>query len=283
MEKGSGAVNDGMADALADRGRTVRLLSEEHELRTILGQPSDLVKTKIVSRLNHLTRQFIERSPFLCLATSDAAGCRDVSPRGDAPVFVRILDDQTLLIPDRPGNRLADSLCNVLANPRVGLLFILPGIDDTFRVNGRACITDDEDLLAPSQAEAKPPRLGILVAIEEAYTQCGKAFLRSSLWDGTRHLQAYQQELPMDVNATSPDLITLRDQPPSRLALATELATQALDRVISEEEGAQTLSFELNLSGKVLSSVADVDALLDTLRERLLAQLKENKVKVRLK
>jgi len=118
--------------------------------------------------------------------TSDAEGRCDVSPRGDPAGFVRILDDRTLLIPERPGNRLADSLRNVLANPQLGLLFIVPGATDTFRVNGRAVITTDAALLAPSAVEGKVPRLGLIVDIDEAYTQCSKAFLRSHLWDPAR-------------------------------------------------------------------------------------------------
>ena len=102
---------------------------------------------------------------------------------------MRILDDATLLIPERPGNRLADSLKNLLSNRRIGLLFVIPGVTDTFRVNGRATITTDAELLAPCVVEEKAPRLGILVDIEEAYTQCSKAFLRSHLWDPSRFIE----------------------------------------------------------------------------------------------
>jgi PPOX class probable FMN-dependent enzyme len=110
----------------------------------------------------------------------------DLSPRGDPAGFVSILDDRTLLLPERPGNRLADSLRNMPANPRIGLLFIVPGVTDTFRINGRATIPTDELLLAPCAVESKVPVLVILVDIEEAYTQCSKALLRSKLWDPTR-------------------------------------------------------------------------------------------------
>lgn len=132
------------------------------------------------------TRRFVELAPFACLATSDAHGTCDVSPRGDPPGFVRILDDRTLLVPERPGNRLADTLRNILENPRVAVLFVIPGVGETFRVNGRATLVTDAALLAPSAIEGKPPKLGILVDIEAAYTQCPKAFLRSQLWDPTR-------------------------------------------------------------------------------------------------
>jgi PPOX class probable FMN-dependent enzyme len=165
---------------------TPKIISTEAQLRALIGEPAELTCAKISNRLNPMTRLYIERSPFVCLATSDAAGHCDLSPRGDPAGFVRILDERTLLLPERPGNRLADTLRNVLANPHIGLLFVVPGVTDTFRVNGRATVTVDAELLAPCAVEGKPPRLGILVDIEEAYTQCSKAFLRSHLWDPER-------------------------------------------------------------------------------------------------
>lgn len=165
---------------------TADVIRSEAQLRALLGEPAPLTCAKISDRLNAMTRLFVERSPFACLATSDAAGGCDLSPRGDPAGFVRILDERTLLIPERPGNRLADSLRNILANPHVGLLFIVPGATDTLRVNGRATITTDVALLAPSSVEGRPPRLGVLVDIDEAYTQCSKALLRSHLWDPER-------------------------------------------------------------------------------------------------
>lgn len=167
---------------------TADLIHTEAQLRALIGEPAALACAKISDRLNAATRLYVERSPFVCVATSDADGRCDVSPRGDPAGFVRILDDRTLLIPERPGNRLADSLRNVLANPRLGLLFIVPGATDTLRVNGRAAITTDAALLAPSVVEGKVPKLGLLVDIEEAYTQCAKAFLRSHLWDAARFI-----------------------------------------------------------------------------------------------
>jgi uncharacterized protein len=162
---------------------TPHLISDEAQLRALIGSPLPQTCAKITNRLNYQTRRFIELAPMLCLATSDAQGQGDVSPRGDPPGFVRILDERTLLIPERPGNRLADSLRNILVNPQVGLLFIVPGATDTFRVNGRAALTTDPELLKPCAIEGKVPLLGILVDIEEAYTQCSKAFIRSKLWD----------------------------------------------------------------------------------------------------
>jgi uncharacterized protein len=165
---------------------TLETIDSEAALRALIGEPTPLVCRKISDKLNELTRQWIERSPFLCLATSSTSGACDVSPRGDPRGFVRILDERTLLMPERPGNRIADSLRNILDNPRVGLLFFVPGVGDTLRVNGRATLTTDAALLAPSAVEGKPPKLGILVDIDEAYTQCSKAFLRADLWNPER-------------------------------------------------------------------------------------------------
>jgi uncharacterized protein len=172
----------------------VAAIRDEASLRDILGSPSELVAAKVADRLNELTRQFIERSPFVCVATASPGGGLDVSPRGDPAGFVRILDERTLLLPERPGNRLADTLTNLLADPRIALLFLVPGVGDSFRVNGRAEITDDPSLLEASAVEGKVPSLGILVAIEEAYTQCSKALIRSDLWNPERHVD--RSELP---------------------------------------------------------------------------------------
>ncbi len=174
--------------------RSVTAIDDEGALRALLGEPSDLVRAKVADRLNELTRQFVDRAPFLLLATSAPDGTCDVSPRGDPPGFVRVLDERTLLVPERPGNRLADSLRNILANPHVGLLFVIPGVGDTLRVNGRATLVTDDDLLAPCAVEGKTPRLGILVDVEEVFTHCSKAFLRAELWDPSRHVD--RTELP---------------------------------------------------------------------------------------
>ena len=167
---------------------------DETQLRELLGEPTELVRKKIADRLNPLTRQFIERSPFVVVATGRPDGGLDVSPRGDPAGFVRILDERTLLLPDRPGNKLADTLTNLLEDDRIALLFLIPGVNDTFRVNGRARIVDDPELLAASEVERKVPQLGLLVEVEEAYTQCPKAFLRSDLWNPERHID--RSELP---------------------------------------------------------------------------------------
>ncbi len=173
---------------------TTRAITHEARLREIIGVPTDTVVAKIADHLNDLTRQFIERSPFVCVATASPDGGLDVSPRGDPAGFVRILDERTLLMPDRPGNRIADTLTNLLQDPRIALLFLIPGVGDTFRVNGTAVIVDDPELLAVSAVEGRVPALGLLVSIEEAYTQCSKAMIRSELWNPERHID--RSELP---------------------------------------------------------------------------------------
>jgi PPOX class probable FMN-dependent enzyme len=167
---------------------TEHVISSEDALRAIIGHPTAIVCAKRAMRLNALTRQFIERAPLACVATVGADGSCDVSPRGDPAGFVRVIDDVTLLMPERPGNRLADSLVNILATGRIGLLFLIPGVGDTFRVNGRATITDDAALLEGSTLEGKVPKLGIIIDVEEAYTQCSKALIRSDAWNPAKFI-----------------------------------------------------------------------------------------------
>jgi hypothetical protein len=169
-------------------------ITDEAGLRAIIGSPAEFVVSKIADCLNELTRQFVERSPFICVGTTRPDGGVDVSPRGDPAGFVRILDERTLLIPERPGNSIADTLTNLIADPRIGILFLIPGVGDCFRVNGRAEIVEDPELLAASAIDGAAPRLGILVSIDEAYTQCAKALIRSDLWNPERHVD--RSELP---------------------------------------------------------------------------------------
>jgi PPOX class probable FMN-dependent enzyme len=157
------------------------------KLRDKLGEVSELASGKTLPKLDKYARAYIARSPFLCIGTADANGNADVSPRGDPPGFVRIIDDETLIIPDRPGNNRADTMLNIIANSKVGILFMIPGIDDTVRVNGRAEIIDDPTALAPAAVNGKAPKLGIRVKVEEVFFHCAKAFKRSKLWDSSTH------------------------------------------------------------------------------------------------
>jgi PPOX class probable FMN-dependent enzyme len=152
-------------------------------------EPGVVAANKIIGRLDAHSRRFIELSPFCCLGTADEEGRQDVSPRGDVPGFVRVLDEQTLLLPDRPGNNRLDGMRNVLAHPRVGLLFLVPGIFDTLRVNGTAEITVDPDLLAGSAVQSKVPVSGLLVHVEEVFFHCGRALKRGRLWDPSTQVE----------------------------------------------------------------------------------------------
>ncbi len=161
-------------------------LTNEGELRELIGEPMDLAVVKALARLDPLCRKFIGMSPFLCLGTSDASGNGDVSPRGDPPGFVQVIDDETIVIPERPGNRRVDSLSNIVSNPNVGLLFFVPGLEETLRVNGRAEVVRDPELLATMAVNRKAPKLAIRVKIDQAFLHCAKALKRSKLWDDSR-------------------------------------------------------------------------------------------------
>ena len=157
-------------------------ISTVAELRAIIGTPSDLVPHKLWTALDETCVDFIQRSPFLLLATSDAEGNMDVSPKGDGPGFVAIEDETTLLIPDRSGNKLIFSLQNILADPHVGLIFLIPGTGETVRVNGTAELTTDPAILERLSARGKPAVVAIRVSIKEVFYHCAKAFLRAQLW-----------------------------------------------------------------------------------------------------
>jgi PPOX class probable FMN-dependent enzyme len=158
-------------------------------LRAQYGPVSELAARKVLDRLDRHCRAFIALSPFLVLASSDGADGADASPRGDAPGFVRVLDDTTLLLPDRPGNRRMDSYANVLERPGVGLLFLVPGIEETLRVNGVARVVTEAGLLASVAAQGAVPQAALLIAVHEAFFHCGKALIRSHLWDASRQVE----------------------------------------------------------------------------------------------
>jgi PPOX class probable FMN-dependent enzyme len=139
-------------------------------------------------------RAFIAQAPFLLLATAGSDGRCDVTPRGDAPGFVAVLDERTLVIPDRPGNRRLDTYQNILANPHAGLIFLVPNVEETLRVNGRAWLTEDLDVLGPLAVGGKPPRVGVVLAVEEVYFHCARAFRRARLWQSDSWIA--RDELP---------------------------------------------------------------------------------------
>ncbi len=152
------------------------------ELAAIIGTPSAMSLRKELKTLDEHMRRFIVHSPFAIISTHSADGRCDASPRGDAPGFVSVIDDRTLLIPDRTGNKRTDSFRNILETGRIGLLFLVPGFGETLRVNGRAAIIRDEAWLTPLTAQGKRPLVAVAVEVEECYLQCAKALLRSKLW-----------------------------------------------------------------------------------------------------
>jgi PPOX class probable FMN-dependent enzyme len=158
-------------------------IADEPTLRSLFQAQTPLAAQKCLASLDKHAQAFISRSPFVCIGTQGLHGKADVSPRGDPPGFVKVLDQHTLAIPDRPGNNRLDSLANILANPNVGLLFIIPGFDDTLRVNGQAALLKDPGLLESMRVNDRIPKLAVVVRVSEVFLHCAKAFRRSQLWN----------------------------------------------------------------------------------------------------
>ena len=166
---------------------------DESELRKLYPPTVERARLKTQFKLDKHSKNFIARSPFVCLGSSSEMGA-DVTPRGDQPGFVLVLDDTTLAIPDWPGNNRLDSLSNILLNPRVALLFLIPGVDETLRVSGTAEISTSSELLERWQRNGKMPRTALVVTVGEAFFHCGKALIRSRLWRDDYKIQ--RSELP---------------------------------------------------------------------------------------
>ncbi len=185
--------------ATCDRIETVE------QLREVIGEPMPGLGEKNQDHLDEYALAFLERCPFLVLSTADAQGRQDTSPKGDAPGFVLVEDETHLVIPDRPGNKLAYGLENILENPQVGVLFLIPGTSETFRVNGRAELTNEPELMQKLGARGRPAKIGIRVTVEEAFFHCAKAFIRSKLWKheqwGERHKVSFGEMFAKNVNA----------------------------------------------------------------------------------
>ena len=173
-----------------DDRHAIRSLDALHGL---YDAPSERVRLKQIDRLDEHCRAFIAASPFLILATCGSSGA-DGSPRGDRPGFVEVADDTTLLLPDRRGNNRIDSLRNIVENPAVGLIFLVPGVHETFRVNGRARISTDPALLARFAVDGKAPKTVLVITVQEAFIQCARALVRSDLWNPAHHVR--RDELP---------------------------------------------------------------------------------------
>ncbi len=158
-------------------------ITDEQTLRALYPATHTLAALKSLDHLDVHAQDFIRRSPFVCVGTQDRDGRADVSPRGDPVGFVEILDEKTLAIPDRPGNNRLDTLANIVSTPNVGLLFLIPGYDETLRINGKATLSNDPDLLARMAVNDRTPSIAIIVEISEVFLHCAKALRRSKLWD----------------------------------------------------------------------------------------------------
>jgi len=198
------------------------VIRSDDQLRALMGDPvAPSVVDKTLSRLDRHCLTFIARSPFVLVATSDGAGRMDISPKGDAPGFVRVLDEKTLVIPDRPGNQRFDTFRNLFQSPRVGLMFLIPGKRETLRIGGRAEVVRDAALLESLNAQGKVPALAIAVHVDEAFFHCSKCMIRSHLWQ-------HEQWAPLDGLPTLAE--TMKD------AAAIAAPVDVLEGVIKEDE-----------------------------------------------
>jgi uncharacterized protein len=164
--------------------RFTDVIRTEDELREVVGTPAAGAATKAIDHIDHHFAGFIEKAPFVLIGSSDEHGNQDISPKGDPGGFVLVLDEHTLAIPDRPGNKRADTFSNVLKNPNVALFFMVPGVAETLRVQGKATIVRDADLRERMAVKGKAPALALVVDVSEAFMHCAKCIIRSDLWNG---------------------------------------------------------------------------------------------------
>ncbi|GAB3176854.1 MSMEG_1061 family FMN-dependent PPOX-type flavoprotein [Telluribacter humicola] len=177
------------------------VVASRDELHSLLGVPSEVVRNKVISYIDTHCQEFISRSPMLFVATSDASGRCDVSPRGDKAGFVLVLDEKRLVIPERPGNKRFDTLGNIIDNPQVGLIFIIPGLEETLRVNGKAKVIKDKGIMALLESHGTIPTVGIGIEVEECYIHCAKSFKRAQLWDSSSWLEKDRLPKPASILA----------------------------------------------------------------------------------
>jgi PPOX class probable FMN-dependent enzyme len=200
-----------MDDRAATIDREVQTIDSEPQLRGLYQEPMELALLKQLDRLDEHCRNFLAHSPFAVIASTRPGRGTDVSPRGDAPGFARVLDPNTIAIPDRPGNNRLDTMSNIVADAEVGLLFFIPGIDETLRINGTARLSRDPELLAAGAVNGREPRMIILVNVREAFLHCGKALKRSRLWHDDYRVE--KKNFPslgrMIVEQTKPKAITV--------------------------------------------------------------------------
>ena len=200
-----------MDDRTSVPAAVVDVVSDEAGLRGLYKPPMELAVLKQLDRLDAHCRNFLAHSPFVVIGSTRPGRGTDVSPRGDAPGFARVLDDHTIVIPDRPGNNRLDTLSNIVTDAEVGLLFFIPGIDETLRVNGTARLSRDPESLAAAAVGGREPRLVIVVTVREAFLHCGKALKRSRLWheDYRVDKKAFPSLGRMIVEQTKPKDVTV--------------------------------------------------------------------------
>jgi hypothetical protein len=196
-----------------------RVIQNEAELREILGYAGNAAQNKVIPEIDEICRAFIEKSPFVLLGSTDANGNMDVSPKGDPAGFVQVMDNKTLLIPDRPGNRRGDTLTNILQNPNIGLLFLVPGRGDTLRVNGTAQIVRDDDIRERFIMQGKTPMFVIAVTVKEVFFHCTKCIVRSGLWSSEHEHdelvslgEAIVKHAKLDISVEEADAFVLEEE-----------------------------------------------------------------------
>jgi PPOX class probable FMN-dependent enzyme len=199
-------------------------ISTVDQLREVLPEPHEFALRKEITFIDEHCRAFIERSSFVFLATSDASGRCDVSPKGDVPGFVEVLDEHTIAIPDRPGNNRADSLTNIMENPHAGLIFLIPGAEWTLRVNGRASVVRDSEILERCAVQGKTPLLAIAIEVEEVFLHCPKCMRRSGLWEA----ESWAHQGDISFAEMSRDHVKLQDVPVEVVEDALEKANETL-------------------------------------------------------
>lgn len=188
------------------------MITSEQQLRDIIGTPSELVQNKVIHYLDYHCQSFIKSSPLVLISSANKKGECDVSPRGDHPGFVSIVNEHYLLIPERPGNKRADTLTNILENPQIGLLFVIPNMGETLRINGKAMIITDEEHLTSLTVHNKVPKLAIAVHVEECFLHCAKAFIRSNLWNYESWIKKEECPNPAKILADHAKIPNLREE-----------------------------------------------------------------------
>lgn len=191
-------------------------IKNEAQLRELYGYPRGRAKNKVLKSLEKHAVNFIENSPFLVISTSSTEGKMDASPRGGNSGFVKVIDEQTIVIPDAKGNNRVDSISNIVETGRVGILFLIPGVDETLRINGSAYLSTDDTYLKLFTEELNPPKACVIISVEETFLHCAKAFMRSKLWDASSQMD--RDSFPT-MGQMLKDQLRSEDEPETREAM----------------------------------------------------------------